>query len=945
VLQSDGSYADGISLEGVAVKGLTQKDIGIRSIEFGGSDVQKASAAVNKQAADEAITLLKNEGATLPLGAGAKVALVSSRKAWTDFFNPRWYGDSASLGDIALIGAGSGQVRFSNNTEPYAFPLRDALANRGFDVVDWKIDAGVYGGNNDQFLAAFTDNPPANGNSKYVFSEEQAKGMAAELAAYAASGATATLPAIIAEKTANAQAAATAAAAEAEVGIFVFSRIIGEGSDLNAAQWGMENYEKIVFEAYADAFHAANKKMIALINYGSSVDMTAYMGKADAILHVWLPGTDGTFAIADILKGAVNPSARLAQSFPISYSDSPSVASAKPDAGGNDNRQTVNGANAYYDEGVYVGYRYYESNPETYETMVAYPFGYGLSYTDFTYSGFTLDKPVFDKGNPDDKITATVTVTNTGSKAGKEVVQLYLSASSWEDEGRPKNELKAYAKTKLLAPDESETVTLELKLRDLQYYDDGNDGQIVPNAPERVTYGGGDGWTVADGTVFTAMVRTNASDAEKPNSPFEGLTQTFAYGASAAAPQHTVRFDPDGGTPAPAAQTIESGGFVAQPAVSKEGYTLDGWYRAADFTGAKWNFAADAVNADLTLYAKWVEGSGPATYTVTFDADGGTPAPAAQAIEAGRYASAPADPAKPLYVFTGWYLGDAAAPFNFASVPISADITLKARWRSATPATPSSPGSSSGAGSIPDKPAAAEPGAAADGGGGSPSTTAPGTGAGGTLSSFSDAAAVAEWARGYFERLVALGVISGRTDGTLDPKGDVTRAEFTKMVVQALNITAAGAPKTFSADVKAGDWYKQYVDIASANDIVQGLSESSFGPNNKVTRQDLCVIMHRALNTLGVETPAPGAAAFPDSADVADYAKDAVNVLKQIGIVAGRDDGRFDPRAFATREETAKIICGVVDYAAANSASEAAAEAEAEAPASAPAETSGGAID
>jgi hypothetical protein len=78
--------------------------------------------------------------------------------------------------------------------------------------------------------------------------------------------------------------------------------------------------------------------------------------------------------------------------------------------------------------------------------------------------------------------------------------------------------------------------------------------------------------------------------------------------------------------------------------------------------------------------------------------------------------------------------------------------------------------------------------------------------------------------------------------------------------------------------------------------------------------------MYRALNTLGIETPAPDGSVFPDNADVADYAKDAVSVLKQIGIVSGREDGRFDPRAFATREETAKIICGVVDYAASRQA-------------------------
>ncbi|MDR0425340.1 MAG: InlB B-repeat-containing protein, partial [Clostridiales Family XIII bacterium] len=1025
-LQPDGSYADGVALDGTAVKGLTQKDIGIRSVEFGGSAVQKASAAVNKQAADEAITLLKNLDGTLPLKPDAKIALVSSRKAWTDFFNPRWYGDSASLGDIALIGAGSGQVRFSNNTVPYAFPLREALARRGFDVVDWKIDAGAYGGNNDDFVAAFTDNPPANGNSKYVFSLEQSRGMAAELAAYAASGANgANNPAGIE----NAKAAAEEAASKAEVGIFVLSRIIGEGSDLSAAQWGMETYEKIVFNAYADAFHAAGKKMIALINYGSSVDMTEYMAKADAILHVWLPGTDGTFAIADILNGTVNPSARLAQSFPVKYTDSPSVASAKPGADGETLRPTVNGSNAYYDEGVYVGYRYYESNPDRYADMVAYPFGYGLSYTDFTYSDFELDKSEFSMTDPDDKITATVTVTNSGDMAGKEVVQLYLNADTWQDEGRPKNELKAYAKTKLLQPGESETVTLELKLRDLQYYDDGNPEQIVPNVNNSlpfedryVKYGEGDGWTVAPSTGFTAMIRTNASDAATPNIAFDGLTQTFSYGPSDEPGTYTVTFDADGGTPVPAAQTVAEGGTATTPGEDpvKAGYTFDGWYLGDDTE--PFDFS-EAISGNITLTAHWtLVGT---VYTVTFNAAGGAPVPAAQTVLEGGNATRPAaDPVRAGYTFDGWYLGDATTAFNFTGEAISGDITLTARWTPVVPpvtsytvtfdadgGTPAPAAQTVVAGEkatspqIPLKqasrfngwytaatggtlfdfdtpitgnitlyahwggvvpPSWAQPGNGTTGGGGTttpppatvepdetplaptPDTTTPDTTtppdssapSGGILSVFTDGAAVADWASAFVERLVGAGVISGRTDGTLDPKGDVTRAEFTKMVVQSLGISASGTAKTFT-DVTAADWHKEFVDIASSANIVLGLSADIFGPDSKITRQDLCVIMFRALATLNVAAPAPDGSVFPDADAVADYAKDAVSALKQMGIVQGRTDGRFDPQAFATREETAKIICGIVDYVAASQA----AAAPVEEPAEAPADEAGEAAD
>jgi beta-glucosidase len=247
-----------------------------------------------------------------------------------------------------------------------------------------------------------------------------------------------------------------------------------------------------------------------------------------------------------------------------------------------------------------------------------------------------------------------------------------------------------------------------------------------------------------------------------------------------------------------------------------------------------------------------------------------------------------------------------------------------------TPTTPSRPGSGGGG-------AVTTPSAPAD-------TTAPdGTSSGpqpvsGPLAAYSDGAAVAAWAQEYFARLIAEGVISGRTDGTLDPKGDVTRAEFTKMVVSALKITAGDTAKTFSADVREGDWYKQFVDIASSRGIVQGLSDDYFGAGDKISRQDLCVMLFRAAAGLGVSMPADGAAAFPDDAQIADYAKSAVNAMKLAGIVSGRTDGTFDPRAYASREETAKIICGIQDYIASLSAAPAtdeASDADAEADADA----------
>jgi hypothetical protein len=164
------------------------------------------------------------------------------------------------------------------------------------------------------------------------------------------------------------------------------------------------------------------------------------------------------------------------------------------------------------------------------------------------------------------------------------------------------------------------------------------------------------------------------------------------------------------------------------------------------------------------------------------------------------------------------------------------------------------------------------------------------------------------------------GVISGYEDNTLRPKGNVTRAEFTKMIVTALKITAGGAPKSFPADVKAGDWYKEYVDAASSNGLINGITETSFAPGAQISRQDLATIAYRALLLAKVTIAAPDGGKFPDDGQIADYAKDAVYALKRLGIIGGRDSGAFDPTAFATREETAKIICGIIDEAAAQAA-------------------------
>jgi beta-glucosidase len=297
---------------------------------------------------------------------------------------------------------------------------------------------------------------------------------------------------------------------------------------------------------------------------------------------------------------------------------------------------------------------------------------------------------------------------------------------------------------------------------------------------------------------------------------------------------------------------------------------------------------------------------------VSFDYNADGKADFIKIVKKGTAVSDIVDP-KPTrmgYNLLGWKNGDNVYDF---STLVNANLTLTPNWKAVGTYNPGT--SNTTTNNTPQPPATTT----------QPAVDAPtSTGAGvdvptGPLATYSDQASIADWARPFVEKLVTAGIMSGRTNGTIDPNGDVTRAEFTKMISLAMGLAAGSDVKTFS-DVSVGDWHKEFVDIASSNNIVTGVSSDSFAPNLTITRQDICTIVYRALTTRGVTLPAADGGVFPDSALIADYAKDAVSMLKQLGIVSGRESGAFDPLAYATRQETAKIICGVQDFVAGQSA-------------------------
>jgi beta-glucosidase len=222
----------------------------------------------------------------------------------------------------------------------------------------------------------------------------------------------------------------------------------------------------VAIAAVANAFHAQHKKVVVVLNIGGVVDVMQWRDQVDAILLAWQPGLEGGNAITDVLSGKVDPSGKLATTFPGKYEDVPS---AKSFPGKEFPEQATTGmmgmkmvpAEVTYQEGIYVGYRYYT----TFNVKPAYEFGYGLSYTSFSYSDLKLSSSTF-KGT----LTATVKVTNTGQAPGKEVVQLYVGAPAAKLD-KPVEELRAFGKTGLLQPGKSETLTFVLTSADLASFD------------------------------------------------------------------------------------------------------------------------------------------------------------------------------------------------------------------------------------------------------------------------------------------------------------------------------------------------------------------------------------------------------------------------------------------------------------------------------------------
>ena len=240
-------------------------------------------------------------------------------------------------------------------------------------------------------------------------------------------------------------------AKKTDIAIFTITRQAGEGWDRSVGGdkgFNLTAEEQEMLARVSDKFHKEGKKVIVVINSGSVMNTSSWKGLADGILLAWQPGEEAGNSVADILTGKVCPSGKLPMTWPVDVMDHPSSKCFPTTAPGNDKV-------CRYKEGINVGYRYFETAGKP----VSYPFGYGLSYTTFGYRDLKV-KPS-GKG-----FTAQVTVTNTGRVAGKEAVQLYVTAPKGSIE-KPALELKAFGKTRLLQPGEKQTLTFTVSDYDL----------------------------------------------------------------------------------------------------------------------------------------------------------------------------------------------------------------------------------------------------------------------------------------------------------------------------------------------------------------------------------------------------------------------------------------------------------------------------------------------
>lgn len=380
----------------------------------------KAHAALCRQAATEGMILLENKENTLPFSKEIKRIAVFGNTSYR----------------VVAGGTGSGDVN-----EAYSVSLEEGLEGAGY-----QMDAGL----KQQYVDYLNAKEAKIDRKKYNH----------------------VTPPRIPEFDLSDEALLQKAQ-ESDIAIVTIGRNAGEYTDRQVAgDFNLSPDEQRLLEKVSRIFHQAGKRVVAILSTGGVIETASWKNSADAILLAWQGGQESGNSLADLLSGKVSPSGKLPMTFPVRYEDAASSKNfplIESEEAVNIYREFYTGARGenrpnvdftLYEEGIYVGYRYFD----TFGVPVSYPFGYGLSYTQFKYS-----RPELRKTGEGYEFTCTV--TNSGKHPGKEIVQLYIAAPG-KSLSKPEKELKAFAKTRLLAPGESQALTLRVRVADLASFDE-----------------------------------------------------------------------------------------------------------------------------------------------------------------------------------------------------------------------------------------------------------------------------------------------------------------------------------------------------------------------------------------------------------------------------------------------------------------------------------------
>lgn len=397
----------------------------------------KSHAAVVRQYGAESMVLLKNEGNVLPLN--------SQSSALNSQLSIALYGCTSYDMVPAAMGFGG------TNVGPYIVSMVEAVRK-----ADMKADMTLAKTYKQHIAEKNKENYP-NGMPPFSITAPLRAG---ELVPTAE---------MLAENVKN-----------NDLAIITLGRTSGEGADRKREHFFLTDAEKDLFRVVAEAYHKAGKKVVAVLNVCGPIETTAIREYADAILCAFEPGQECGNSVMDVLTGKVNPSGRLPMTWQVAFGDAPADQNFPADyvfdmsmfarAYNKDAAEKAQIEKApelvkdvdytEYQEGIYIGYRYFD----TFQKEVAYPFGFGLSYTTFGYE-------IVSSSIDGDKCEMQVKVTNTGKVAGREVVQAYVKAPKGKLD-KPAKELKAFAKTHCLKPGESQIVTLTWNTMDMASFDE-----------------------------------------------------------------------------------------------------------------------------------------------------------------------------------------------------------------------------------------------------------------------------------------------------------------------------------------------------------------------------------------------------------------------------------------------------------------------------------------